>query len=292
MRVLVTGASGHIASAVVPELVQAGHQVLGLARSENSATAVKELGAEAVRGDLTDLGGLREAASGVDGVIHLAFDHELVRSQDFGTAASRDLAAVRAFGEALEGTGKVFMGVGMDIPDNPAERAAWEGFPRFAATLELAGLAERGVRAVRVAVPQVVHSNRDRHGFVPTLIRIARATGISAYVGEGANRWPAVHTLDLGRLYRLGLENAPAGAVLHGSSDDGVTVREIAENIARHLGIPAKSSSAEEAGTHFADFPFVTMDNPMPSADTRELLGWEPVHPRLIEDLDEGHYFA
>jgi nucleoside-diphosphate-sugar epimerase len=286
MRVFVTGASGHIGSAVVPELVQAGHEVVGLARSETSAAAVKALGAEVRQGELDDLDGLREAAADADGVIHLAFNHVAVSAGDIAGAAVADLAVVRAFGDALAGTGKTLMGVGMvrtDIEDRN---------PRAAVAREVAGLTERGVRAMLVAIPPVVHSTRDRHGFIPTLIGIARNAGVSGYVGDGANRWPAAHVLDVGRLYRLALAKAPAGSQLYAATEEGIAVREIAETIGRHLGVPAVSIPAEQATDHFRSFPFVTLDIPMSSTSTQQLLDWQPTHPGLIADLDEGHYFA
>ena len=207
MRVFVTGASGHIASAVIPELIQAGHEVTGLARSETSAAAVKARGAAVRLGDTRDLDGLREAAAGADAVIHLAFNHDVMATGDMAGATAMDLAAVRALGDALAGTGKTFIGIGL----GNAAAAAASGNPRAAVSREIAGFADRGIRSVLVAVPPVVHSTRDKGGFIPTLIRVARTAGVSGYVGDGANVWPAVHTLDLGRLYRLALEKAPAG---------------------------------------------------------------------------------
>ena len=163
--------------------------------------------------------------------------------------------------------------------------------PRSAVARAIAGFTERGVRTILVAIPPVTHSSRDKHGFIPMLIKIARDTGVSGYVGEGANRWPAAHTLDVARLYRLALEKAPAGAQLYAATEEGIEVREIAETIGRHLGIPTASIPAEQAADHFKGFPFVTMDITMPNAETRQLLGWEPAHPGLIADLDDGHYF-
>ncbi|MER5434135.1 SDR family oxidoreductase [Streptomyces sp. NPDC002588] len=292
MRVFVTGAGGHIGSAVVPELIRAGHQVVGLARSEASAAAVKALGAEVRHGDLGDLDGLREAVADVDGVVHLAFDHDAVFAGDLAGAAAADLAVVRVFGDALAGTGKTLIGIGAQRTEG-GEEAPPSPNPRSAVGRAIAGFAERGVRSLLVAIPPVVHSPRDRGGFIPTLIRIARGAGVSGYVGEGANRWPAVHALDVGRLYRLALEKAPAGAQLYATAEDGVTVREIAEAIGRHLGVPAVSIPAERAADHFKAFaPFMSLDARWTSARTRQLLDWEPVHPELVADLDEGHYFA
>jgi nucleoside-diphosphate-sugar epimerase len=292
MRVFVTGASGHIGSAVLPELIQAGHDVTGLVRSDAAAAAVRALGAEPRRGDLNDPAGLRAAAADADAVIHLAFDHDAMSAGTFGGAVAIDLAVVRALGGALAGTGKTLIAVGAG-PTGDARRDAVIGAnPRSAVTREIAGFAQRDVRTVLVAIPPVTHSSRDKIGFVPTLIKIARATGVSGYVGDGANRWPAAHTLDVAVLYRLALEQAPAGSQLCAAAEEGIGVREIAETIGRHLNVPAVSIPAEQAADHFKAFPFITMDITMPNADTRTLLGWEPVHPGLIADLDAGHYFA
>jgi nucleoside-diphosphate-sugar epimerase len=292
MRVFVTGASGHIGSAVVPELIQAGHAVTGLARSDASADAVRAMGADVRRGDLSDPDALREAAAGADAIVHLAFDHDTMMAGDFAGAVATDLAVVRALGGALAGTGKTFIGIGLTRTGDAQRDAAIDTNPRSAVAREIAGLAERGVRTILVGVPPVTHSARDRHGFIPILIQIARDTGLSGYVGDGANRWAAGHTLDVATLYRLALEKAPAGAQLHAATEAGITVREIAETIGRHLGIPAVSIPAEQAAEHFRAFPFITLDITMSNAATRQLLGWEPVHPGLIADLEEGHYFS
>ncbi|MFL6122937.1 SDR family oxidoreductase [Actinophytocola sp.] len=293
MRVFVTGASGHIGSTVVPELIAAGHEVVGLARSEESAAAVKALGAEVRRGDLQDLDGLRAAAAEADAVVHLAFDHEAAFAGNFAGAAAADLAVAETLGDALAGTGKTLMAVGAGPTGDAKRDAAFAANPRSATSRALLARTGQGVRTLLVAVPQVVHGPRDRGGFVPTLIRIARATGVSGYVGDGANRWPATHALDLAVLYRLGLEKAPAGATLRAAAEQGVTTREIAEVIGRHLGVPAVSVPGEQVAAHFGAFaPFVTLDNPTDSAETRRLLGWEPVQPGLVADLDQGHYFG
>ncbi|AGP59670.1 SDR family oxidoreductase [Streptomyces rapamycinicus] len=292
MRVFVTGASGHIASAVVPELIEAGHEVVGLARSDASAAAVKALGAEVRRGDLDDLDGLREAAADADAVVHLAFNHDAIPAGKFADAVAVDVAVVRAFGDALTGTGKALIGVGLTHTGDARRDAAIDANPRSAVGRAIHDFTERGVRTVLVAIPPVTHSTRDRSGFIPTLIKIARDTGVSGYVGDGTNRWPAGHTLDVGRLYRLALEKAPAGSQLYAAAEEGITVREIAETIGRHLNVPAVSIPAEQAADHFTGFPFITMDITMPNADTRRSLGWEPVHPGLIADLDDGHYFT
>ena len=288
MHVFVTGASGHIGSAVVPELIKAGHEVTGLARSEASAAAVKAMGAEARRGDLADPDGLRAAAADTDAVVHLAFDHATMIAGDFAGAAATDLAVVRAMGEALAGTGKTFIGVGVRRSGD----AAADPSPRGVVSRAIGELGEHGVRAILVAIPPVTHSSRDKHGFIPMLIKIARDTGVSGYAGQGANHWPAGHTLDVAALYPLALEKAPAGAQLFAATEDGIPVREIAETIGRRLGIPAVSIPAGQAADHFKGFPFITMDVTMPGAETRQLLGWDPVHPGLIADLDEDHYFT
>jgi nucleoside-diphosphate-sugar epimerase len=299
MRVFVTGASGHIGSAVVPELLQAGHQVVGLARSETSAVALKARGAEVRRGDLDDLDGLRDAVSSVDGVIHLAFKHDEMRAGNFAAAVAADLAAVRAIAEGLADTGRPLVGVAGTLGVAGIGHTATEaddapsGDPRAAVTDAIMELATRGARASVVRIPPVVHSTLDTHGFIPTLIGIARAKGVAGYVGDGSNRWPAVHTLDIGRLYRLALEHAPAGVKLHAVSDEGVPFREIAEHIGRQLGVPATSVPAERASEHFGFLGgLVALDNPTSSEHTQRLVGWEPVQPGLIADLDEGHYFT
>jgi nucleoside-diphosphate-sugar epimerase len=291
MRVFVTGASGHIGSAVVPELIQAGHEVTGLARSDAAAAAVKALGAEVRRGDLADPDGLREAAAEADAVVHLAFDHETMFAGDFAGATATDLAVVQAFADALAGTGKTLIGVGFKPSGDAKRDAVINANPRSAVARAIDGFTERGVRAILVAIPPVTHSAHDKHGFIPMMIKFARDTGVSGYVDEGANRWPAAHTLDVASLYRLALEKAPAGAQLYAATEEGIEVREIAEVIGRRLGLPAASVPAGQAADHFKGFPFITMDITMPNADTRRLLGWEPTHPGLIADLEDSHYF-
>ena len=273
MRVFVTGATGFIGSAVVRELIGAGHTVVGLTRSDKGAEALKEAGAEVHRGTLDDLDSLRAAAAAVDGVIHLAFGHNL---SDFAAALTADLRAVETMGAALEGTGKPFV-----------TTAHLNGEASENAVLALAG-----VRSSVVSLSLSVHDEGDKHGFMPRLITIARAKGVSAYLGDGSNRWPAVHRLDAARLFRLALEVAPAGSRLDGVGDEGVPFRDIAGVIGRHLNLPVVSLSREEANAHFGSFLGVVAvrDIPRSSAQTQELLGWRPVHPRLLPDLEE-HYF-
>ncbi|HTU74131.1 MAG TPA: SDR family oxidoreductase [Trebonia sp.] len=300
MRVFVTGASGHIGSALLPELLQAGHQVVGLARSDRSAEALAAAGAEVRRGDLDDLDGLREAAAAADGVIHLAFKHEEMGAGNFQAAVDADLAAIRALASVLEGTGKPLVtssGTLMlplaGVTGRPGTEAdAAPGGPRVDAENFVIGLAGRGVRSAIVRLPPIVHSSLDHHGFVRILIAIARQSGVSAYVEDGANRWPSVHTLDAARVYLLAVERAPAGTRLHAVADQGIAFREIAAAVGRGTGVPTASISAAQAAERFPFLgPVAGVDNPASSEVTRQVLGWEPAHPGLIEDLDEGHYF-
>jgi nucleoside-diphosphate-sugar epimerase len=301
MRVFVTGASGHIGSALVPDLLQAGHQVVGLARSDSSAGALRAAGAEAHPGDLDDLDGLREAAGAADGVIHLAFKHDLMRAGDYAGAAAADLAATGALASALVGTGKplvttsgtLMLALIAGITGRPGTEADLApGGPRVDAENFVIGLAERGVRSSVVRLPPIVHSSLDHHGFAHILIGIARQAGVSGYVADGANRWPSVHTLDAARVYRLALEGAPAGTRLHAVADEGIPFRDIAAAIGRGVGVPAASVSASEAADRFAFLgAFVGVDNPTSSEVTRKVLGWEPAHLGLIDDLEQGHYF-
>lgn len=280
MRVFVTGASGHIGSAVVPSLIKAGHSVTGLARSSASAAVVGGLGAAVCRGDLGDPDGLRAAVADFDAVVHLAFDHATMLAGDFDGAAATDLAAVRAMGSVL--AGKTFIGVGV----------RGSGSARGAVTREIDSLGAAGVRTVLVGIPPVTHSRRDTHGFIPMLIKIARETGVSGYVDSGDNRWPAGHTVDVASLYPLALSHAPAGAQLFAAAESGIPVREIASVVGRRLGVPVVSVPAARAVEHFRGFPFVTMDVVMDGGPTRSLVGWAPSQPGLIADLEDGHYFG
>jgi nucleoside-diphosphate-sugar epimerase len=297
MRVFVTGASGHIGSAVVAELLESGHTVVGLARSDQSAAKLAAAGAEVLRGDLDDTDGLAKAATDSEGVIHLAFKHEAMLTGDYGSAVDADLRALAAMGEALDGSGKPLVstsgtlmvaGLGRTATENDTR----ESGPRVDAENAVIALAGRGVRPSVIRLPPTVHSSLDHHGFIPVLIGIARAKGAAGYVGDGASRWNAGHTLDAAHLYRLALESAPAGSRLHAVGDEGIPFREIAENIGRHLGVPAVSIAPEDAADHFGFLgPLVSMDAPVSSALTQELLDWKPTHPGLLADLDEGHYF-
>ncbi len=306
MRVFVTGASGWIGSAVVPELIGSGHQVLGLARSDASAAALSAAGAEVSRGSLDDLDVLAAAALASDGVIHLAFKHDLAFSGDFEGAAKADRLAAETFGEALAGSDRPFVlasgTIGLapgrvaterdghipdlalaDLPIGPRTRWATGEF--------VLSLASRGVRASVLRLPPTNHGAGD-HGFIAALVAIARDKGVSAYVGDGSNRWPAVHRLDSARLFRLALEKAPTGSTLHGVAEEGIAIRDIAGVIGRHLDLPVVSISPEVTAEHFTWLAgFIGTDNPVSSELTRQLMGWQPINIGLIEDLDEGHYF-
>jgi nucleoside-diphosphate-sugar epimerase len=301
MRVFVTGASGHIASAVIPELLARGHQVVGLARSDTSAAAVDALGAEVRRGDLDDLDGLKQAASQADGVIHLAFKHEEMRTGDFMAAVDADAAAITAMAEALKGTGRPLVTTGGTlmlamggINDRPGtEDDRVPGGLRVDAENYVIGLASQGVRSSVIRLAPMVHSDLDHHGFTHALIQFARENGAAAYLGDGANRWPAVNTYDIGVLYRLALEKAPAGSAFHGVGDLGIPRKVIAETIAGKLGLAAKSITEEEAPQYLGFLAFfAALDNPTSNDKTREVLGWEPTHTGWIEDVQTGHYVA
>jgi nucleoside-diphosphate-sugar epimerase len=300
MRVFVTGASGHIGLPVVRELLGAGHEAIGLARSDDSAARIEAAGATVRRGDLDDLDGLKAAATEADGVIHLAFKHDLMATGEMDAAIAADMAATQAFGDALAGTDKAFVntsGTLMLALAGVSGRAGTEddrspGGHRGDVENATLALADRGVRSAVIRLSPFVHSDLDKHGFGPILIGIARDKGFAAYPGEGTNRLPGVHTLDAARLYRLAVESAPAGSVLHGVGDDGVPTKEIAAAIGRGTGLEVRSVPAEEAEAYFQFLTFALVaDNPTSNAKTRELVGWQPTHPGLIEDYDAGHYF-
>ncbi|MBS1894431.1 MAG: SDR family oxidoreductase [Actinobacteria bacterium] len=300
MRVFVTGASGHIGLPVTEELIGAGHEVVGLARSDASAAKIEAAGATVRRGDLDDLEGLRAAASESDGVIHLAFKHDLMATGEMEAAIAADLAAAEAFGDALAGTDKPFVntsGTLMLALAGVSGRAGTEddrspGGHRGDVENATLALADRGVRSAVIRLSPFVHSDLDKHGFGPLLIGFAREKGFAGHPGEGTNRLPAVHTRDAARLYRLAVESAPAGSVLHGVGDEGVPTKEISAAIGRGTGLPVRSVPPEEAEGYFRFIAFALLaDNPTSSVKTRETLGWEPTHPGLIADLDAGHYF-
>jgi|HubBroStandDraft_5_1064220.scaffolds.fasta_scaffold15291_2 nucleoside-diphosphate-sugar epimerase len=305
MRVFVTGASGWIGSAVVPELIEAGHQVTGLARSAASARALTEAGAQVEHGSIDDLDTLRRAAAAADGVIHLAFKHDLAFSGSFQEAADSDRRAVEAIGDALAGSGRPFV-IASGLLGLAPGRVATEkdglepvadseqgGMNTRLVTAQLTlALADRQVRSSVVRLPPTTHGDGD-NGFMAALVGIARDKGVSGYVGDGSNRWPAGHRLDAAHLFRLALENAPAGSALHAVADEGVPIRSVAEVIGRHLNIPLASVAPEDAAGHFSWLSrFIAIDSPASSTLTRELLGWQPTQPGLLDDLDKGHYFA
>jgi nucleoside-diphosphate-sugar epimerase len=302
MRIFVTGASGWIGSAVVPELIGAGHQVTGLARSAASARALTEAGAGVEHGSIDDLDVLQAAAAAADGVIHLAFKHDLAFSGNFDAAADADRRAVAAIGDALAGSDRPFV-IASGLLGLAPGRVATEkdglepvseagGINTRLATAQLTlALADRQVRSSVVRLPPTTHGDGD-NGFMAALVGIARDKGVSGYVGDGANRWPAGHQLDAAHLFRLAVESAPAGSALHAVADEGVPIRSVAEVIGRHLDIPVVSVAPEDAAGHFAWLArFIAMDSPASSTLTRELLGWQPTQPGLLDDLDKGHYF-
>jgi nucleoside-diphosphate-sugar epimerase len=306
MRVFVTGASGWIGSAVVPELIAAGHQVTGLARSDAAAAALTAARAEVVRGSIDDLETLRSAADASDGVIHLAFKHDIAFMGGFERAADADRRAIETFGEVFAGSDRPFViasGTLGLVPGRAATERDWHtpapgSAPvssgvqtRMGSALMTISFASRSVRSSVVRLAPTVHGEGD-HGFMAALVGIAREKGVSGYIGDGSNRWPAVHRLDAAHLFRLALEQAPRGSVLHAIADEGVPIRAIAEVIGRHLGLPVVSVSLENAAEHFTWLAgFVALDSPVSSTITQELLGWQPTHPGLIDDLDAGHYF-
>lgn len=295
MRVFVTGASGWIGSAVVKDLLAAGHTVLGLARSDINASAITAAGAEVHRGSLDDLDSLRDGAAQCDGVIHTAFIHDFTK---FAENCAIDRRAIKAFGDALEGSDRPLI-VSSGVARLASGRLAVESdnvpdptpsLPRVSEQTAFA-LTSRGVRTMAARLAPTVHGDGD-HGFVPRLVTLARDTGISAYIGDGQNRWPAVHRFDAARAIRLALEQGSAGARYHMVAEEGVPFKTIAEAIGRGLGVPVVSKVADEAAAHFGWFVhFAGMDAPASSERTREALGWQPSKPSLIDDLSGPSYF-
>jgi nucleoside-diphosphate-sugar epimerase len=294
MRILVTGASGWIGSASVAELIAAGHHVLGLARTDEAAAKIEKLGAEAVRGSLDELVGLRAAAARAEGVVHLGYKHDF---SQMGAAAQTDRAAIDAFADVLEGSGGPLLiasgtlglapgrvGTERDTPNVAVH-------PRMGNAAHTLSLTERSIRSMVVRFAPTVHGAGGDHGFVAVLARIAREKGTSAYIGDGQNRWPAVNRLDTARLVRLAIDKAPGGSVLHAVAEEGIATRDIAAALGQFLHVPSTPIHADRAREHFDWLGmFFGADAPASSALTRELLGWEPKHSTLLEDIAAGHY--
>ncbi|MEV6632752.1 SDR family oxidoreductase [Actinoplanes sp. NPDC051470] len=310
MRVFVTGGTGHSGSYIVPELIAAGHEVTGLARSDTAAAALSALGAKVRRGDLKDLDGLKEAAADSDGVVHVAHRQDLLFSGGVHAVATAEVPIMLAYGEALAGTGKPLVVAGSI--GSPGQgllgRTATEEDPALPSDDEhkgtlrarnvvettVIGLAERGVRSSVVRIANIAHDPTDRAGFLPILIALAKEKGFIGYPGDGANLWNAVHPRDLASLFRLALEKGPAGRYWHAVDDEGIPFREIAEAIGSRLGLPAVSVPLDELvlpGYFGFLANVVTQSYPASNLITRQTLGWEPVQPRLLADLDNGHYF-
>lgn len=292
MRVFITGATGFVGSAIVQELIGARHHVIGLARSDANAAALTAAGAEVHRGSLEDLDSLRRGAAAADGVIHTGFIHDFT---NYGRSAEADRRAIETFGSVLAGTNKPLVVTTGTLLVAPGRVATEDDAPdsKFARVSEPTGLAfvSQGVRVSIMRLPASVHGDGD-HGFVPVLIDIARTHGASAYIDDGANRWPGVHRLDAARLYRIALEQAPAGTKLHAVADEGVPTREIAEVIGRRLGLPVVSKTGDAVVAHFGWMArFFGVDAPTSSARTRERFGWQPTQAGLLADIDRPSYF-
>ena len=294
MRILVTGASGWIGSASVTQLIAAGHHVLGLARTDDAAVKVAALGAEVVRGTLDDLAGLRAAAVRAEGVVHLGYNHDFSK---MAAAAQTDRAAIDVFADVLQGTGGPLLiasgtlGLAPGRVGTEADVPAAAVHPRVANAAYTVGLAERGIRSIVARFAPTVHGAGGDHGFVAVLARIAREKGVSACIGEGANRWPAVNRLDAGKLVQLAIDKATPGTVLHAVAEEGIATRDIAAALGKFLGVPVESIPADRASEHFDWLGmFFGADAPASSVRTREMLGWTPTHATLLEDIAAGHY--
>lgn len=308
MHVFIAGGSGHSGSHIIPELIAAGHEVTGLARSDAAAAAVSALGAKVRRGSLEDLDGIKEAAADSDGVIHVAHRQDLLPSGGMDAVAAAELPIILAYGEALAGTGKPLVAAGSIGSPGSLGRPATEDDPALPSGDEhkgtlrarnvveraVVGLADRGVRSSIVRLPLIAHGTTDRAGFLPGLIALAQARGFAGYPGDGANLWNAVHICDVASLFRLALENGQAGRYWHAIQEGDIPFRGIAEAIGSRLGLPAVSvpKDALMLPGYFAQFTnLVTMDLPASNFVTRQTLGWEPDQPKLLADLDNGHYF-
>ena len=296
MRIFLTGATGFIGSAITKELIGAGHQVLGLARSDDGAKALAAAGAQVHRGSLDDLDSLKSGAAASDGVIHTAFIHDFSK---FKENCETDRTAIEAMGSALIGSdrpliitsGTALLHLGRPATEADKPGGGSDAIPRIASEEAAAAVAAKGVRVSVVRLPPSVHGRGD-HGFVPMLIGVARQKGVSAYVGDGHNRWSTVHRLDAARLYRLAVEKAAPNATYHGVGEEGVATRTIAEAIGRNLNLPVVSKSGDDVPAHFGFIgAFFGFDVPASSVETQRVLGWTPTQPGLIADLDEGHYF-
>lgn len=299
MHVFVTGGSGQTGPAVVTELIAAGHTVTGLARSDESAAKLAKLGAAVLNGSLDDLDTLRHGAAAADGVLHMGYGGDFAKPEEM---MRRDTNAINAFGQVLAGSGKplIITSGTLVLPPGRESDETDEPLPDGIAGYRVAGeraclaFADRGVRAIVVRLAPTVHGPDD-HGFIPMLIATARETGVSAYVGDGANRWPAVHRQDAAVLFRLALEKAPAGSVLHGAAETGIPFTDIAATIGQGLGLPTASLTAEQAATHYVN-PFMAtlygIDAPVSSTRTQQLLGWTPSREGLLHDLRHGDYLT
>ena len=293
MRVFVTGASGFIGSAVVEDLLAASHQVVALARSDASANLLESLGVEVLRGSLDDLDSLKHGAANSDGVIHCAFVHDF---SDYAGSVKKDQIAIQTIGAALEGTNRPFvitsgiLGVSINRIATEQDQANLELFPRGLAEEITISFSSKDVRSSVIRLPPSVHGKGD-HGFIPMLIAIAREKGVSAYVGDGLNRWPSVHRLDVAQLYRLALEKGTAGARYHGVADEGTPFREIAEVIGKHLNVPVVSKPIEEAIEHFGWLGrFVPFDSPASSKHTQQELDWKSTQYSLLADMEQNYF--